>query len=863
MKLSTTLLLSVLTAGCGTVQPAPAGLPSSSSHAGPHAGDEGPSGAPREALAWAELGPAAFAKARAEGRLVVVDGAAEWCHWCHVMEATTYHDPEVRKVLEAGYVPVKVDVDSRPDFEERYEAYGWPATVILTADGKELGKFKGYLEPGRFAEILRAASLQARAGGAKDDDATAPPVRALTAAELDAARIRAEAQLDQYWDPQQAGWGTRQKAPLVWEDAWALSRARQGDATQRERVLLTLDRQQAIIDPVWGGVCQYSTDGDWKHPHHEKLMTVQAGAIANYAEAYALTRDPRWLRTAQLVRGFVDRFLTGDDGAWLTTMDADLNAHEPAGSGKPYVTGNAYYAMDDAAPRALGIPRVDAHAYGRENGLALDAYVTLYEASGDGSALEAAKKAAARVLSTHGTEGGGVTHGPRPDDPAKVLYLADNAALGFGLAHLYAATRDEATLAAAKRIADFLLRDLYDARGGGFYGSTPDPDAVGVFAVRRKPPEDDVMAARFLARLRQARARRALRATPSPRRSPLSAAPRSRSRAAASSATCCSRSTRAAEAPAQDAGAPADCDFGFEARAAYSCSSTGPKTSTTLRRLSLRLGVSMPLSVVKSSFSRAKSWMDSKPLNGAPYFSISLRMSDFTRSSLRSASGSPGSVICWSAAHFCDRGHVRDDERDVVGLVVAEDHDVEDERAELELLLERRGHDVLAVLELVLLLDAARDEHEAVGIDEAHVARAEAAVLREHGGVLLGALEVALHHVVAVHDQLALEARGLRAVGGAALAGGGVDLDPHAGDGAAHAADLAGAGDVGGGDGARLGQAVALVDHDAERVDELGHVARQRRAARERVAQLARRSGPAPSRRPACRRARGPPARAA
>ncbi len=495
MKVLLPLLLSTLTAACATTRPGalPVPPPSTTVEA------EGPSGAPREPLAWATLDAAAFARAQAEHRLVVIDGSAEWCHWCHVMEATTYHDPEVRKVLDARYVAVKVDVDSRPDFEERYGEWGWPATVLMTADGRELGKFKGYLAPDRFAEILRAAADGA-AGAKTQDAATAPAVVALSAAELDAARVRTEKELDEYWDPQQGGWGTKQKAPLAWEDAWALSRARQGDATQRERVLLTLERQEAIIDPVWGGVCQYSAGGDWLHPHHEKLMTVQAGAIANYAEAYALTRDARWLKEAQLVRSFVDRFLTGADGAFLTTMDADLNAHEH-GPDKPYVTGNAYYALDDAGRRRLGIPRVDDNAYARENGLAIDAYVTLYDASGDATALESARRAAARVLATHEGTDGGVSHGAPPDDDAKVLYLADNASFGFGLAHLAAATHDAATLAAAQRIADFLLKDLYDPRGGGFYASTPDPGAVGVFALRRKPFENDVMAARFLERL--------------------------------------------------------------------------------------------------------------------------------------------------------------------------------------------------------------------------------------------------------------------------------------------------------------------------------------------------------------------------
>src|SRR5580700_2129433 len=87
-----------------------------------------PEGAPREPLAWEEFSPATFARAKAARKFVVMDGSAEWCHWCHVMEATTYHDPAVREILGKSFIAVKVDVDSRPDIEERYGAWGWPAT---------------------------------------------------------------------------------------------------------------------------------------------------------------------------------------------------------------------------------------------------------------------------------------------------------------------------------------------------------------------------------------------------------------------------------------------------------------------------------------------------------------------------------------------------------------------------------------------------------------------------------------------------------------------------------------------------------------------------------------------------------------
>jgi uncharacterized protein YyaL (SSP411 family) len=500
MKSRYALLVAAVAAGCAPVTPGVkslAGRPQASA-ASP---EEGPSGAPREALSWATLDAATFARAKAEHRLVVIDGSAEWCHWCHVMEATSYHDPEVRKILEAGFIAVKVDVDSRPDFEERYGAWGWPATVLLTPDGQELGKYKGYLAPDAFVEILRSASAAAKTQATGSAAAAEPEIHALAPAELAAARARIAKELGEYWDPRQGGWGQPQKAPLAWENAWALSQAQAGDSVQKDRVLFTLDRQSALVDPVWGGVSQYSTDGDWVHPHHEKLMAVQAGAIVDYAGAYVLTHEPRWLSQAQRVRGFVDHFLRAPDGGFLATMDADLNAHESAASGKPYVTGNAYYAMSDPGRRALGIPRVDEHEYGREAGLGIDAYLALYEASGDASALDAAKMAATRVLASHGDPAVGVTHGTPPDEEAKVRFLADNAAFGFALARLYATTHDETTLKAAQAIAAFLLRDLYDPHGGGFYASTPDPNAVGVFAARRKPFEHDVMAARFLERL--------------------------------------------------------------------------------------------------------------------------------------------------------------------------------------------------------------------------------------------------------------------------------------------------------------------------------------------------------------------------
>ena len=89
---------------------------------------------------WMDWGPEAFERAKRERRFLLIDGAAEWCHWCHVMDETTYRDPEVGRLLRERFVAIRVDVDAHPDLAERWSEWGWPATFLLTPDAEELGR---------------------------------------------------------------------------------------------------------------------------------------------------------------------------------------------------------------------------------------------------------------------------------------------------------------------------------------------------------------------------------------------------------------------------------------------------------------------------------------------------------------------------------------------------------------------------------------------------------------------------------------------------------------------------------------------------------------------------------------------------
>src|SRR6202521_1886274 len=112
--------------------------------------------AEQEAITWHPWSDSVFAQAKSEGRFVLLDLGTVWCHWCHVMEKVTYRDSAVIDLVGKNYLAVRVDADARPDLSNRYEDYGWPATIVFNSDGSEIVKRRGFLPPNQIASILQA-----------------------------------------------------------------------------------------------------------------------------------------------------------------------------------------------------------------------------------------------------------------------------------------------------------------------------------------------------------------------------------------------------------------------------------------------------------------------------------------------------------------------------------------------------------------------------------------------------------------------------------------------------------------------------------------------------------------------------------
>jgi uncharacterized protein YyaL (SSP411 family) len=436
-----------------------------------------PSAEPRSGkLNWLPWSDAVFSQAQREQRFVLLDLEAVWCHWCHVMDVTTYRDPKVLAMLHRNYLTVRVDQDSRPDLSNRYEDFGWPATVVFDAAGHEIVKRQGYLTPDEMASMLQAIV---------DDPSPGPSVQSekeitFPANPLLENSLRAQLEKDYLagYDAKQGSWGADQKYLDVDSVELAMDRAAHGDAQSAIMAKQTLDAQLQLLDPVWGGVYQYSTDGVWSKPHFEKIMSAQAENLRIYAEAYAQWHEPKYLHAAQEIQRFLATFLTSPDGAFYTSQDADvIEGQHSAG----------YFALNDQERRKRGIPRVDRHIYARENGWAITALAALYEVTADPQSLDQALRAAHWVTEHRALPGGGFRHGAKD---AGGPFLGDCVAMARAYLALYRVTADRKWLQDAMASMSYIDREFPSPRRAGFVAAAAPTDR----AYQAHPQRDENVA---------------------------------------------------------------------------------------------------------------------------------------------------------------------------------------------------------------------------------------------------------------------------------------------------------------------------------------------------------------------------------
>ncbi|TMD97111.1 MAG: thioredoxin domain-containing protein [Chloroflexi bacterium] len=310
---------------------------------------------------WHAWSKEAFDEARSTGRPILLSISAVWCHWCHVMDETTYSHPSVIDLINRDYVPVRVDNDVRPDINQRYNMGGWPTTAFLTASGDILTGAT-YMPPDQMASALvRIASyyrtsqaeiasrvLEARkrtaSGIARSAGELAP---GLVDEILDAVRSS--------YDEEYGGFGGAPKFPQTEALLLLLEQSVvRADDSLRGMAIHSLEKMTGggTYDHVEGGFFRYSTTQDWSVPHFEKMLEDHAGLVQ--ALALAGMKDE-----LQKTVGYLDRVLRDPKtGLYAGSQDADehyyaMDAEERAQATAPYVDRRVYTSWNAALAIAL------------------------------------------------------------------------------------------------------------------------------------------------------------------------------------------------------------------------------------------------------------------------------------------------------------------------------------------------------------------------------------------------------------------------------------------------------------------------------------------------------------------------------
>jgi uncharacterized protein len=410
---------------------------------------------------WSDWSDATFARGAAEKKFVIVSLQSWWCPWCHVMNRDTWADADVRAVLKDRFIPVQVDQDSRPDISQRYERWGWPATIIFGPDGTEIVKLRGFYSPKFFIPILQETI---RDPSPVDYGNPGGPERERTLATGlgDAERAAILAFIDKAYDPANGGWS---KSKLVDSPTfgWFLDRAKAGDIVAAARLRRTLTAMIGLIDQESGGISQVSLAADWSRPSLEFPMFAQEAALQAYARGWLMFEDPAYRDAADRIFGFLRTRLAASDGGFHVSM-----------------------GMAD------GQPGVDPREYARETGQAIQGLAAYYDATGNTEALALAVKAAEWALRERRLAGGGFRHAAQD---AAGPYLADTLEMGAALLALHRSTSDRRWLSDAIQAADYIASTFIDAKTGGFFASAS-PDAKNL-PKPIKQREDNAAATRF------------------------------------------------------------------------------------------------------------------------------------------------------------------------------------------------------------------------------------------------------------------------------------------------------------------------------------------------------------------------------
>jgi uncharacterized protein YyaL (SSP411 family) len=451
---------------------------------------------------WYPWGKEAFEKAKKENKPIFLSVGYSTCHWCHVMEHESFENPEIAKLMNDNFVSIKVDREERPDIDQTYMTFvqattgsgGWPMTVFLTPDLKPF--FGGtyfppedkWGQPGltkvlnKIAEAWKSDRERIVSSADKIINQLQSAIAISGGAEKvsDAVVRKAYDQFTSQFDAKLGGFGGAPKFPrpvtlnFLFDFYGSDPESKEGKRAL-EMSIFTLRKmaQGGIHDHIGGGFHRYSTDKFWHVPHFEKMLYDQAQLAMAYLNAFQITREPLFEKTARDILDYVRRDMTSKEGGFYSAEDADSLLVQ----GKPEHAEGAFYVWSkDEIDRLLGTERArlfDYHYGVEQNGNAAEdpqgefknknILIQRHEAAATAKKFGLTKEKAEQLLDeSRKLLSDSRAKRPRPARDDKIV-AAWNGLMISAFARAYQVLDDPAYLEAANKAADFIQQKLYRA----------------------------------------------------------------------------------------------------------------------------------------------------------------------------------------------------------------------------------------------------------------------------------------------------------------------------------------------------------------------------------------------------------------
>lgn len=334
---------------------------------------------------WLPWGSEAFARAKAENKLMLVSIGYSSCPWSQKMQDETFTDPAVARFMNAHYINVLVDREERPDVNNVYLNFlfwknkqsGWPLHMWITPDG--LPVFSGVYFPAKpdgdqpswtqtvehvanswtddpeyvhqqAVEVMKGYLREYRRLWKNQEGTTLTPEAQASCFE----KLRA------VFDPVNGGFTPAPKfaQPHALEFLLNYS-ARLGDDRVGRRkdavniLTVTIDNliRGGIFDQLGGGFHRYSTDIYWAMPQFEKMLYDQGFMASALTEAGVALNRPDYLEAVRQTLRYADQELSHPDGGFFS---AESSSSPVAGGGTGLTEGEYYLWQYDEIVKVAG-----------------------------------------------------------------------------------------------------------------------------------------------------------------------------------------------------------------------------------------------------------------------------------------------------------------------------------------------------------------------------------------------------------------------------------------------------------------------------------------------------------------------------